>query len=92
MSERRLFDIAAAAEYLSVGDDMIRSLVHQGKLPRVMVGTKKYLFDREDLDRLIESEKTTPSAPKTAPIRTGANRKKAKEIPFKWLEKHGVVR
>lgn len=91
--ERRVLDINAAAEYLSVGDEIIRALVKAGRLPRVMISKKKYLFDVEDLNRLIESEKTeSRNVPQLAPVRTGAKRKKADETPFKWLEKFNVAK
>lgn len=90
MSERRLLDITAAAEYLSVGDKVVRKLIHDGRLPRVKLLDKKYLIDRLDLDRLIEEEKSEPLAPKTAPVAVGAKAKNGDDRPYKWLERYGI--
>jgi len=60
----RLLDIVQAARYLSVSPWTIRSLEWSGVLPRVRIpladsrDLRKLLFDRTDLDRLIESWKT----------------------------------
>ena len=56
----RLFDLAQAARYLSVSPWTIRSLEWAGVLHRVRIPLpnhrelRKLLFDRTDLDRLIE--------------------------------------
>ncbi len=60
----RLLDIVQAARYLGVSPWTIRSLEWSGVLPRVPIpladgrDLRKLLFDRTDLDRLIESWKT----------------------------------
>jgi hypothetical protein len=59
----RLLDVAGAARYLSVADDTVRDLDSRGVLRRVRLpgagdrDLKRVLFDREDLDRLIETRK-----------------------------------
>ena len=56
----RLLDLEAAATYLSASPWTIRELEAKGVLPRVRVPLpgggelRKLLFDRADLDRLIE--------------------------------------
>jgi hypothetical protein len=56
----RLFDLAQAARYLSVSPWTIRSLEWAGVLRRVRIPLpdhrelRKLLFDRTDLDHLIE--------------------------------------
>lgn len=59
----RLLDLDAAATYLSVSPWTIRDLEAKGVLPRVRVPLpdggelRKLLFDRADVDRLIEAWK-----------------------------------
>ena len=59
----RLLDLAGAASYLGVSPWTIRDLEAGGILPRVRVPLpsrgelRKLLFDREDLDRLIDGWK-----------------------------------
>jgi hypothetical protein len=61
----RLLDLEAAATYLSVSPWTIRDLEAKGVLPRVRVPLpnggelRKLLFDKADLDRLIEQWKDT---------------------------------
>jgi excisionase family DNA binding protein len=48
-----------AAEYLNLSLDMIDRLTQQGELPRVQLllgnrNVRKVLYDRGDLDRLVE--------------------------------------
>ena len=65
----RLFDLAASAAYLGISPWVIRDLQHAGILARVYVpgppsqpgkpqrvdeNLRKLLFDRVDLDRLVE--------------------------------------
>jgi hypothetical protein len=58
--DSRLLDIVQAARYLSVSPWTIRSLAWSGVLPRVRIpladgrDLRKLLFDRSDVDRLIE--------------------------------------
>jgi hypothetical protein len=62
----RLLDVDAAAAYLSVSSWTIRDLEAAGRLPRVRLPLngerelKRLLFDRTDLDRLVERSKDTP--------------------------------
>jgi excisionase family DNA binding protein len=54
----RLLDVAAAAEYLGVSAWTVRDLVERGSLARVALpGVRRLLFDRYDLDRLIEASR-----------------------------------
>lgn len=59
----RLLDVAGAASYLCVSQSIVRNLVTAGLLRRVRIPTRnngelrKLLFDRADLDRLIETSK-----------------------------------
>ena len=59
----RLLDVKGAAAYLAVSPDTIRSLTTQGILLRVRIPCagdrelSKWLFDRADLDHLIEAWK-----------------------------------
>jgi excisionase family DNA binding protein len=51
----RLLSLRQAAEYLSLSTWTIRNLVDNGTLPTVQLGTvRRLLFDRLELDRLIE--------------------------------------
>jgi len=48
-----------AADYLNVSSDMLDRLTQQGELPRVQLllgnrNVRKVLYDRADLDRLVE--------------------------------------
>jgi excisionase family DNA binding protein len=48
-----------AADYLCVSSDMLDRLTQQGELPRVQLllgnrNVRKVLYDRADLDRLVE--------------------------------------
>jgi len=48
-----------AAEYLNLSSDMLDRLTQQGELPRVQLAlgnrnVRKVLYDRADLDRLVE--------------------------------------
>ncbi len=96
MSEQRVLDINEAAAYLHVGDELVRVLVKEGKLRRLMIGKKKYLFDAKELDRFIEAEQSELTDPKVATkvATTGmvATRKKQEQTPYKWLERHGIHR
>lgn len=55
-AERRLFTLEQAACYLSVSPWTVRDLQWAGRLPRVNL-SRKLLFDRADLDALIDREK-----------------------------------
>ena len=56
---RRLLPLPEAAAYLGVSPWTVRELQWSGKLPRVDLG-RKLLFDRADLDALIERQKERP--------------------------------
>ena len=64
----RLLDLNGAARYLAVSPWTIRGLEAQGVLPRVRIllagdgELRKLLFDRVDLDRLIETSKDNTTA------------------------------
>ncbi len=54
----RLLDVALAAKYLGVSPWTVRDLVQRGSLARVALpGVRRVLFDRCDLDRLIDSSR-----------------------------------
>jgi excisionase family DNA binding protein len=55
----RLLDLGGAAAYLAVSPWTVRDLEAAGTLKRVRVptGGGKLLFDRADLDRLVEAWK-----------------------------------
>jgi excisionase family DNA binding protein len=56
----RLLDVEAAAGYLGVSAWTVRDLVERGTLSRVALpGVRRLLFDRCDLDRLIETSRLT---------------------------------
>ena len=56
---RRLLPLPEAAAYLGLSPWTVRELQWKGKLPRVDLG-RKLLFDRVDLDDLIERQKERP--------------------------------
>lgn len=62
---RRLLDSEGAAQYLGVSSWTIRDLEASGHLPRVRLPlpggkeVRKLLYDRADLDRLIDNSKDT---------------------------------
>src|SRR5262245_25347156 len=64
--EARLLDVKATARYLSLSPDTVRHMWSSGMLSRVRIPTRtgelrKLLFDRVDLDCLIEQWKDPPS-------------------------------
>jgi len=56
----RLLNIKQAAEYLGCPVWTLRSLEWAGKLPSVRRLGRRILFDRADLDRLVEEKKVRP--------------------------------
>ncbi len=56
LSEKRLFSVEDAAKYLGVQKSTIYSWAWRRKIPSVKMG-RRLLFDREDLDRVIEAGK-----------------------------------
>ena len=53
----RLFNIKQAAAYLGVAVWTLRDLEWRGELPAIRSLGKRILFDRADLDRLVEQKK-----------------------------------
>ncbi len=56
LGEKRLISVADAAKYLGVQKSTIYSWAWRRKIPSVKMG-RRLLFDREDLDRMIEAGK-----------------------------------
>jgi excisionase family DNA binding protein len=56
---RRVLTLPETAAYLGVSPWTVRELQWSGMLPRVNLG-RKLLFDRADLDALIERQKERP--------------------------------
>lgn len=59
----RLLTRQQAADYLNLSSDMLDRLTQQGELPRVQLlmgnrNVRKVLYDRADLDRLVELSRT----------------------------------
>jgi excisionase family DNA binding protein len=59
VSKRRPLTRQQAADYLNLSSDMLDRLTQQGELPRVQLAlgnrnVRKVLYDRADLDRLVE--------------------------------------
>jgi excisionase family DNA binding protein len=53
-------DVEAAAGYLGISAWTVRDLVERGTLSRVALpGVRRLLFDRCDLDRLVEASRLT---------------------------------
>ena len=77
MSMPRLLDLQQAARYLGVSPWTVRDLEASGVIPRVVIPLpngrelRKLLFDRADLDRLIESWKLPPLTRATPPRYSG---------------------
>ena len=55
----RLLTLAQTAAYLGLSPWTVRELQWKGRLPRVAL-SRKLLFDRADVDRLIEASKERP--------------------------------
>ena len=56
LSRPRLISVEEAAKYLGVQKSTIYSWAWRRKIPSVKMG-RRLLFDREDLDRMIEAGK-----------------------------------
>lgn len=56
--EPKLLTVQAAARYLSATPWFVRTLAWERAVPFVKLG-KRLLFDRADLDKFVESRKTT---------------------------------
>lgn len=59
-AERRLFDYAHAAVYLSVSIRTMKQLAAEGEIRKVSLGHRR-LFDKADLDEYIERIKRSAS-------------------------------
>ncbi len=53
---QRLYSVKEAASYLRLSPWTVRSLGWNGEIPQVKIG-RRVLYDREDLNRFIESNK-----------------------------------
>ncbi len=61
ITEGRLLGFEEVASYLHVNGATIRRLIERGVLQPVRIPTlRRVLFDRQDLDHLIETGKVTP--------------------------------
>lgn len=58
LKTQRLLNIDEAASYLGRTPGALRMMIHRGSLPVVRLGGRRVQLDREDLDRLIEVNKT----------------------------------
>jgi len=56
LGEKRLLSVEEAARYFGVQKSTIYSWAWRRKIPSVKMG-RRLLFDREDLDRMIEAGK-----------------------------------
>jgi len=56
LGEKRLISVEEAARYFGVQKSTIYSWAWRRKIPSVKMG-RRLLFDREDLDRMIEAGK-----------------------------------
>ncbi len=56
LGEKRLLGVEDAAKYLGVQKSTMYSWAWRRKIPSVKMG-RRLLFDREDLDRMIEAGK-----------------------------------
>lgn len=58
-SARKLYDLKAAGEYLSLPPRSVYKLIREGKIPRVKLSeeARRVLVDVADLDRAIEKAK-----------------------------------
>jgi len=65
---KRLLNIGETAKYLNVSVNTIYSWVCQRRIPFVKLG-RRLLFDIEDLDRWIESQKINSEDTKSVPNR-----------------------
>lgn len=59
---RRLLSLEETAAYLGLSPWSVRGLQWKGHLPRVRI-SRRLLFDRADVDRLIERQKDPPWTP-----------------------------
>jgi excisionase family DNA binding protein len=71
LSQRRGLRIQDAPHYLSATPCFIRSLIARGGLPFVKVG-KRFVIDRLDLDRWLDSQKTAQADKKCFSTNEGA--------------------
>ena len=77
VSASRLLDLQQTAHYLGVSPWTVRDLEASGVIPRVVIPLsngrelRKLLFDRDDLDRLIERGKLPALIPASPPRYSG---------------------
>jgi excisionase family DNA binding protein len=66
----RWLDAPTAASYLSCGPNIIEELWRSSELPYVMVGCRKRVVEKADLDAWCDRQKkeTTSSTPPKAPL------------------------
>ena len=57
MMNKRLLDIKAAAQYLSIGKTLLYQWINRDRIPCIKINSRS-LIDVEDLDRFIEKLKT----------------------------------
>jgi excisionase family DNA binding protein len=70
--EKRWLDLRQAAEYISGRVRTIREAIWSGRLRRARIG-KKFLVDREELDRWVEREMRLEIDPEKA-VKSGRKR------------------
>jgi excisionase family DNA binding protein len=58
-SQRKLYDLKAASQYLGLPSRSVYKLIRDGKIPRVKLSeeARRVLVDVADLDRVIERSK-----------------------------------
>ena len=62
-NNKRLYTASQTAEYLGLKEQTVRQWASMGKLPKVKLGGKALRFDKDDLDRLIASDKSPARYP-----------------------------
>lgn len=62
--QKRLLDIPAGAEYLSIGKTMLNSMIQSGRVPILRIN-RRILIDVEDLDNYIDKLKQEQRQKKT---------------------------
>jgi excisionase family DNA binding protein len=77
MPDQRWLTVEMAAEYAPCRVRTIRTLIWTGELPRVKFG-RRFLIDRNDLDKLLESRKQREIDP-AKPLRL-SGRKRAESL------------
>jgi excisionase family DNA binding protein len=65
---RRIYDLPSAAEYLAVGERMMRRLVAERRLPFHRVG-RHLRFDERDLDAFLDANRVETATSRVAAAR-----------------------